>query len=253
MRKKKNGCSRPLHPQQVLTWVVVFINSIEFILVSYFISSPTARVLIFSLFTTTAAVTFYYGIVVTLSTPDAHSLSLSHSAKDEDLDLAEYPQICHTCDACIRRTTKHCMSCDKCIEHFDHHCKWVNNCIGARNYCRFLGLVLAAAAWFATQAGVNSAVLGQYFADSSEFLEQSEALVEINGFVVFGVALFFAIEEGLVVVSLAYLLAFHAYLKAHGLTTFEYIMKQRRLVVVPQEVPHNTSNNLSILENSLNK
>ncbi|ELT96839.1 hypothetical protein CAPTEDRAFT_224503 [Capitella teleta] len=172
---------------------------------------------------------------------------------------------CHLCQTAVASRSKHCSVCNKCVGNFDHHCKWLNNCVGGRNYRLFLGTLVSGAAgglivfilcltqfiaYFIDRADGN--ILKQYkdFLDASLSAQtQSESNSSISGFA-FEVTTaatstsdpayasvpaeawlsFTALTGLLAVVAVAlllHLLGFHFYLISKGLSTYDYIVKER--------------------------
>lgn len=152
---------------------------------------------------------------------------------------------CHLCNVYTSgHRTKHCGSCNKCVEKFDHHCKWLNHCVGARNYVAFVVSVVSAVLACLVIVLVSGAELVLCHADPSrveQFLGPmfpnrtvqtnqlfSVSRLPVNRSVFVAVA---ATQCALALVAMALLMhlcAFHVYISALGITTYEYIRNYRR-------------------------
>ncbi|XP_073163421.1 palmitoyltransferase ZDHHC1 isoform X5 [Lepidochelys kempii] len=147
---RKNGWSWPLHPFQVIAWLLyLFFALIGFgILVPllphhwvpagyicpgvFFICHLVVHFTAVSIDPADASVreNKYLGQLATFSrNQHAHVIENRH---------------CHVCDVDVSSRSKHCGTCNKCVCGFDHHCKWLNNCVGERNYWLFLNSVVSA-------------------------------------------------------------------------------------------------------------
>ncbi|KAG9396317.1 DHHC palmitoyltransferase [Carpediemonas membranifera] len=117
---------------------------------------------------------------------------------------------CPHCAAPTLVRSHHCKSCG-CVARFDHHCFWVNNCIGEGNHARFLLFLWAGSAFIILQVLVDNVILASKPAQESNFIEiHIILLAQMLCTVVVG---FFLLG----------LTAFHTYLAATGLTTYEVL------------------------------
>lgn len=133
---------------------------------------------------------------------------------------------CVFCEAHVNQRSKHCRRCNKCVDVFDHHCPWLNTCVGARNYSLFLRLLVSVFVLNALQIATTiQAGLGQL--DSGP----RERLRDIYGPLGVGYLVLLTVSGLATLVSLllvAQLLFFHFGLIYRGLTTYEFIVAQRR-------------------------
>ncbi|XP_063715653.1 palmitoyltransferase ZDHHC11-like isoform X2 [Symsagittifera roscoffensis] len=166
-------------------------------------------------------------------------------ASSDDTDTTNRSSVirnnfCYICDAFVGRSAKHCGQCNKCVEGFDHHCLWLNNCVGKRNYRYFIytlvvGIIILFGVVICSAALIFVAALDQ---------DKIQTWIASNGkgetdFVVFGRVsrpVFLVYNCVLVLVATVilgftlHLLAFHIYLNWRSMSTYDYIVRQRKLV-----------------------
>ncbi|XP_071547408.1 uncharacterized protein [Panulirus ornatus] len=260
--RRVHGLQLPLHPQQVLAWLVM----IAFTSLTYGAVLPALHS---RLATPLAIVT---GIVFATHVL-THAVALALDPADPQLrarkDRQQVPEFdrnvhshviengrCHLCNITISSSrTKHCSACNKCIDVFDHHCKWLNHCVGRRNYRVFLACVITAiVACLLVMATCLAEIVLYYF--KREYLSPWEtprpqektktqkdagddaSLTCSEGapychFSIFGALVYDGAFIGLLStlfsvalvaeVLLVHLAAFHAYIIFLGFTTYEYI------------------------------
>ena len=151
--RRVHGFQTPLHPQQVVAWVLL----VYFTIFSFLVIVPS--------FTEDLQLAFYIvhiliysshlimHLVSMLLDPADYNLRAKEGNKKKtvpEFDRRQHAHViengrCHLCNITISsQRTKHCSTCNKCVDVFDHHCKWLNQCIGKRNYKWFMGGVITA-------------------------------------------------------------------------------------------------------------
>eukprot|EP01062_Namystynia_karyoxenos_P035577 TRINITY_DN26024_c0_g1_i1.p1 TRINITY_DN26024_c0_g1~~TRINITY_DN26024_c0_g1_i1.p1 ORF type:complete len:552 (+),score=111.40 TRINITY_DN26024_c0_g1_i1:97-1656(+) len=226
--QRRHGCHRPFHLLQVASWFLYTF----FLAMGVVVVAPAlhlgVRVCLYAAFAI-AYVVMIWSCYMAMYT-DAGDLGLVHKGLNLYAHSGVPTARCSTCDAWIRRDSKHCKACNKCIADFDHHCKWLNNCIGASNYAYFYTFLVDTLGISAVLLIVCIYLLADsysrpgYYEDelrnshlSAMDLPNYRAAVGCTG----GLNL---IALGL----LAQLTHFHAYrLYRRGLTTYEWIMAGR--------------------------
>ena len=118
------------------------------------------------------------------------------------------------------------MRCNRCVKDFDHHCKWVNNCVGKSNYKLFIALLFAAASLSLVTLAESCLCLHTAFTDYELFSTEVSARYGEAAAILLGVLVFTALQSGVVLFLLVYLLGFHLWLARQNLTTFEYILQR---------------------------
>ncbi|CAK0799854.1 unnamed protein product [Prorocentrum cordatum] len=139
---RRNGFQWPLHPLQVLAWVIFGGDVMIFLVLC--LPFAGSAILIAVLAVGHGASTG--GCRGGLGRPHhrlqpagdphlgGHRDKLDFEMRDED-GVQPYCSLCNV-PSCPR--TKHCHACNKCVDVFDHHCMWLNNCIGRANYRSFI-------------------------------------------------------------------------------------------------------------------
>ena len=115
-----NGFSKPLHPLQIIAWIMIALDTLGFYLCIVPISPM--RIVLGGLGGVNIVVVLVLGWRLTASNPTDPLTKVRVSD--------ETSRYCGDCVSAVSENSKHCMRCDRCVVKFDHHCKWVNNCIG---------------------------------------------------------------------------------------------------------------------------
>ena len=115
----------------------------------------------------------------------------------------KHPLACAQCKLNCQNNTKHCGYCNRCCYKFDHHCKWLNTCVGQYNYRHFLILCISLMTYMIL----------------SVFIIKWDSVHKIILISINVVAGFYLI----------YLLAYHAFMNYHKISTYTYISYQRNL------------------------
>lgn len=260
-KRRIHGLQRPLHPQQVIGWVVVLV----IIALMYGAVVPALHSSFVPPVAAASATLFLAHLVAhatALALDPAHpDVRASHGKRFlPEFDKSLHSHViengrCHLCNITINSgRTKHCGSCNKCVDVFDHHCKWLNNCIGRRNYRLFLATVITAIlSCLMVMATCLTEIILYYFnrqylapwengiptiSPQDENYEEESHISCVEGspychFSVFGARVYDGAFIGLLStlfslaliagVLLIHLMAFHVYLLLLGLTTYEYI------------------------------
>jgi len=122
--------------------------------------------------------------------------------------------------------------CNKCVETFDHHCPWLNTCVGAANYNYFFSLLVSLSTLTALQAAtaVQSAVHHSDEANNEQ-LRETLGLSATAYVVLLSVSAFLCFATW---ASIMQLFTFHIGLISRGLTTYEFIIAQRKKAKPPE-------------------
>lgn len=140
---------------------------------------------------------------------------------------------CTDCQQEVVGSTKHCNQCKICIDKFDHHCVWLNLCIGRRNYKLFIATLLSTTG-FLTYTLLYSALVCLPANEDDNFINSSPYLavamincqnlkdIDRKALLISNI-----IVDGIVTLLLIQLLCFHAYLTVKGMTTYEFIVRNR--------------------------
>lgn len=136
----------------------------------------------------------------------------------------------------LNKESKHCGQCDRWVSKFDHHCKWLNNWVGEKNYKYFALLIsfflfhnlMICVVWAFEIIDFHISKL-----DLSASKENFESyynsgngdIVRILSYIWWWVLL---LLWGIKSFTTGHLISFHIYLRRNNLTTYKYIMIQRK-------------------------
>ncbi|XP_067905654.1 palmitoyltransferase ZDHHC1 isoform X2 [Heterodontus francisci] len=246
---RTNGWSWPLHPYQIICWIVYF----YFVVVVFGILIPLLPTHWVPAGYIWLGVMFISHLVVHLSSASIDPADKNVRAKHYNkpipvFDRNKHKHVienhhCYLCEVDVGLKSKHCSQCNKCVAAFDHHCKWLNNCVGGRNYWHFLNSVISAVLGVLVIVCIASFVFIEYFVDLN-MLRTNWKFESINDTNIWFAFLPYApvrttatailcvsaitVLLGLTSVSLlGQLLCFHIYLLWNRLSTYEYIVRQR--------------------------
>ncbi|RNF08080.1 putative zinc finger domain protein [Trypanosoma rangeli] len=138
----------------------------------------------------------------------------------ENGDTSNEGEPCCYCRRLTRLNSRHCKACNKCISGFDHHCKWLNVCIGDRNYRFFISFIISALFSMVLALITGTVLLAKWWTQLSAYSWFFRVAP-----IVFCILMLAAASP------LVHLLGFHIMLRRLGLTTFEYITRQRQQVM----------------------
>ncbi|XP_055513775.1 palmitoyltransferase ZDHHC5-A-like isoform X2 [Leucoraja erinacea] len=117
---------------------------------------------------------------------------------------------CHICKIYRPPRCRHCYSCDVCIEDLDHHCFFLKKCIGKRNHRFFYTLLFSLTVYFLLMLSFCTIFLVKN--PNALFLSKITTFILATILLLASVPLFF-------------FFAFHTYLIAAGMTTYEQILR----------------------------
>nr|XP_014276169.1 probable palmitoyltransferase ZDHHC1 [Halyomorpha halys] len=246
--RRLHGLQLPLHPQQVVGWVllVVFAGAGFLLIVPALSPSlwPALFAVLASLFVVHVA-SHLVAVLLDPADPQLRKFKASSTAVPE-FDRSKHAHViengrCHLCNIeTSGPRTKHCSVCNKCVGRFDHHCKWLNHCIGGRNYVAFLVCVVSAVLACLLIVGTSGAVLILYHTDQTwlaiwyyspfdgtVFEPHSFNMFALNNNVFLCITGVIGVLATVAAGLLIHLCLFHAYISYLGITTYEYIRNYR--------------------------
>ncbi|KAL1233976.1 Palmitoyltransferase ZDHHC11 [Trichinella spiralis] len=235
-----NGWSTPPHPLQILAWfIVAFVSFMTFgVLVPSF-QSDKARLSLYIIFSMSITLTIVIKIIVTSIDPsdDLVSKKIRHQPRprfdrERCKHVIDEHYFCNVCEMFIHPSSKHCRQCNKCVYNFDHHCKWLNNCIGGKNYKCFIAFICTVSFLTICIFALATVIIILFFTvpkflnlTAGRFILCGKAISESTWLTL--TASIVLISFTIAVLSL-HLLFFHIKLMNQGLTTYSYVVAQRR-------------------------
>ncbi|XP_060717767.1 palmitoyltransferase ZDHHC11 isoform X1 [Tachysurus vachellii] len=251
VHSRVNGWSSPLHVLQPVAWLIYSFMAIVGFGVYIPLLPPPWNYISYGVIGTAFILHLLTHLAAVTTDPADYAV---RSKKDYSVpmpmfDRKKQPHVihnqhCNLCDVDVGSKVKHCGSCNKCIADFDHHCNWLNNCVGRRNYWLFFVAVLSAACGVFLLVLVIAFVFIEHFVNPS-ILRTATAFQAVNGSTTWlaflpvapvqtSSASLLVLAVITVIIALAsllllcHLLIFHIYLLYKGMSTYEYIMKQRQ-------------------------
>ncbi|XP_068200955.1 palmitoyltransferase ZDHHC14 [Palaemon carinicauda] len=260
--RRVHGLQLPLHPQQVLAWVVMAaFTSLMYGAVLPALHSRLAMPLAIVTGILFTAHILTHVVALAIDPADTQLRTRKDRQQVPEFDRNVHTHViengrCHLCNITISSSrTKHCSACNKCVDVFDHHCKWLNHCVGRRNYRFFLACVITAIVACLLVMGTCLAEIVLYYfrreylspwesPRSQQQLHHHEKPLDDTSltcsegapychFTIFGALVYDGAFIGLLStlfsvalvaeVLLVHLAAFHAYIICLGFTTYEYI------------------------------
>lgn len=226
---RTNGFQLPLHPCQILSWVVFGLDVSTFLVFGLPLVEPTPlQALIGLLFAASGVILVAGAVAATLCDPTDPCISDSKG----ELTRASWEELrgtapwCKTCLSYVRQRSKHCRTCRKCVDEFDHHCIWLNNCIGASNYRAFVACIVSVIALTSTVLCTAILLLVDHFENGTSLESHGRFWDYPNGLILGILCFLVAVNLPLFALDLQ-LCLLHAFLAKQNLTTFEYIMQKK--------------------------
>ncbi|ETK76964.1 hypothetical protein F441_17043 [Phytophthora nicotianae CJ01A1] len=243
---RKNGWETPFHVLQLATWVVFPAVMALFFAFYTPILDKTPAIVLSVVYAAACLVTVVSVAVCTGTDPSDDCImrpSTLPDARDSRPDNRVY---CNVCTKYVNDQSRHCRLCDKCVDVFDHHCKWLNNCVGKKNYRFFLGSVVGASVFLAVQIAVGIYLVVELYTNEDDIMGNSATSYgcstekdDLTGLCVDGqYSISLQTLRIIHIVLLAFLspwlfmigqlALFHFHLCMENITTYDYIVRQRK-------------------------
>jgi len=222
-----NGFEGPLHPLQVLSWVVFGADVLCFCIFAIpLIEAAHAQLFVSTAYAISVGVLVVSCVKATGKDPaDPYVRLQDVQLKHEDPSLP----FCLMCNTHVFTSSKHCRSCNKCITSFDHHCHWLNNCIGQRNYRAFATCIAAVAVMTGIVLSTSVYLLVEYYTDEEALkvrLEEGSLWPGMPTRVALSILMAIAVVNLPLFALDLQLVILHVFLASQNLTTYEYIMNK---------------------------
>ncbi|XP_026225954.1 probable palmitoyltransferase ZDHHC11 [Anabas testudineus] len=246
-----NGWSWPPQAFQVVGWMVYsYLAIVSFGIYIPLLPLPWKHV-VYAVTGTTFIVHFFTHIAaVTIDPADASvRTKQSYNSPMPLFDRTKQPHViqnlhCYLCDVNVGPKVKHCGVCNKCVKDFDHHCKWLNNCVGGRNYWFFFVALCSATLGAFLLVVVILFVFIQHYLNPNSLRSDTQFDSTVGNGTWLTFLPFAPIKTssaGLLIIAfvtvmlsitclllLCHLLGFHFYLFYKGISTYDYVKRQRQ-------------------------
>lgn len=215
MHMKKNGCSWPPDPAQLILLTIFSFSEYSF----WALCMPTLRRteaedllinVLLGVHCSLVAVAVWFWLRLTCLDPWV-------GVSTKPLGQAQYCEYCQLFYDGLRR--KHCHVCHKCVLGYDHHCTFLNTCVSDYNYGSFLCATIA----------FLGVLLGQVAFGAYLFIECATDQEILQSFETAGTVVWFSmmccmeLACSLGALFCIVLLAFHMVLWQTGVSTYQYL------------------------------
>ncbi|CAL1611263.1 unnamed protein product [Knipowitschia caucasica] len=248
---RMNGWSWPPQAAQVIGWLVfIYMAIVSFGIYTPLLPPPWSHVL-YALIGIAFILHFVFHLAAEIIDPADASVRAKQTYSNPMplFDRTKQPHViqdlhCYLCDVKVGPKVKHCGVCNKCVTGFDHHCKWLNNCVGGRNYWYFFVALCSATFGTLLLFIVILFIFIQHFLDPNNLRtapQFSNLMANETWLVFLPAAPLQTSSSGLLAVAfitvvlclislllLGHLLGFHLFLLYKGISTYDYIKKQRQ-------------------------
>lgn len=221
MAGRRTGFTRPLHMQQIVSWLAYLAHIITYFTVLFPTLTRDERIAVTTAF---IGLWLFYNIAFLIATSEQH---------DDVVPSSSDPAgrfFCQWCRKMVKLGSKHCRSCNQCRQDFDHHCFFLNNCVTDSNYkaffCGVLGLTVSSV--FTTLLCIWVIMSMEYDDDRPLYRAREMWGYDVpKGLIDFfcGAIMFMCLAAE---VFMIYLVSLHFLLHRRKITTFQLIMWRRQ-------------------------
>lgn len=227
MVKRTNGFQRPFNAMQAVTWILLPLLIIQFIVCIspvFPLSASVPTTILYLIFSGCSA---YFGFKACATDPIDPRLTNEHCAENhqDDTHIEPDTKYCWVCETRVGIKSMHCKFCNKCVATFDHHCQWLNTCIGEKNYGYFYKAVVSTCLFVLTHTIMSVVTIGLYYGRVGKFKKRTDEIYGINKPAMIYIIISFAAVTLTSTLLVGQLWHFHITLKRQGLTTYAYIVK----------------------------
>ncbi|XP_045491301.1 palmitoyltransferase ZDHHC1-like [Colias croceus] len=245
-KRRLHGLQLPLNLQQISLWGVLLLTALINCLILVKIQFDVLEVASLIVFVVLYACHVVSHMFAMILDPSEEELRKRDTIDVPEFDRHIHAHViedgrCHLCNIYTTdKKTKHCGLCNKCVYRFDHHCKWLNNCVGKRNYFAFLGCVCTALliSLFTSCLCVidivnfykNPMNLGKITLNyiNCTSIDNGYYFKYCTNSISFLIFLIIYLSCGIAItLALLHLFCFHVYISILGISTYEYIIRNK--------------------------
>ena len=233
--RRHNGFETPLDRLQILSYVLfAFMISSFYALLVPLTVEPSVRIALIVLYSALLLCLIYGAFTSSKIDPVDKTVNAQLQQTPREMGPGELLYCCF-CKCKVHKRSKHCRVCNKCIGNFDHHCKWLNNCIGGENYRIFFFTISSASLLTGLQLAWNAVVLKRYLDDANLRLGVPHLAQQGSDAILAWLCIALVVST-MVFTLLVHLVIFHIFLNHQGISTYDYILKQRAKKAAKKEV-----------------
>ncbi|OQR88397.1 palmitoyltransferase [Thraustotheca clavata] len=243
---RTNGWQAPFDLLQVVAWITfpVLIGGFYAFYVP-FLPSPASFGLGIAFGIVAIAIATLAGLCTYINPADRNIMMENELPANQITDDLLY---CNVCTKYVDKRSRHCRLCEKCVATFDHHCKWLNNCVGAHNYRYFFVLISCTLIFTLFELTIGIYLFIKAFVDPNmiaingakaygckngdDTTNSGECPNDNYAFSILAVKIVLGIYSAFLVpstFSIFQLVVFHIKLYRDDLTTYDYIVEQRKI------------------------
>ena len=223
--KRKNGFEKPYNSMQIITWILLPLLIVQFILCISPIYPIAASIPISILYIFFSFRSGYFGYKACSTDPIDSRLLVNGDGNDivsECLDGET--KHCWVCETRVGQASMHCKFCNKCVATFDHHCQWLNTCVGEKNYDYFFNAVVNTFLFVLIHTLVSWITTTLYYVNN-EVKQMTENIYGVKNTWMIYLIIAFGIITLISSILVGQLLFFHIKLKQRQITTIAFIIE----------------------------
>jgi hypothetical protein len=233
-RRHVHGFQMPIDLVQLLAYVGYFFNLVIFYALAIFVLTglKTARIVIGISYGVLILWVLVIKLIATRINPSDPLFKKTEKLLLQNLDYIPQPGelFCLRCESYADKTSKHWNACNRWVDGFDHHWRWLNNWVGRRNYKYFLILWLSLILLTVVNVIIYFVTIVRYFRYGDEVKEDLQSIYSKENMYVSLAFIFFTIIANIIILAATTkLMIFHFYLWRKSISTYEYIVKKRKL------------------------
>lgn len=224
--KRKNGFEKPYNSMQIVTWILLPLLIVQFVLCISPIYPIAASIPISILYLFFSFCSGYCGYKACSIDPIDDRLLVNEDSNDNVSECLDgETKYCWACETRVGQASMHCKFCNKCVATFDHHCQWLNTCVGEKNYQYFFYAVVNTFLFVLIHTLVSWITTILYYVNAADVKQMTDSIYGVKNTWVIYLIIVFAIITLISSILVGQLWYFHINLKKRGITTYAFIVE----------------------------